>query len=253
MELPLRRFAHDDGDRPVRAADDAEAEGVLRLGRKGSGLTSDLTRAVTFDAVLDEDRVFRRLGRERKADGCEMRRIVEPRVEIHPLARQFLRLDLLYGERILCAAVGEGKRIARPVRAEARPGDAHLVRHHRDGERLELRRALRDERECRAVDAPAIRAVEAVVRHGCLRVGAEAGLLRQENDAAAVARAELRTVQGEAGGKTEAERVLALHLFAFVAREIDGLVAFGIDPPLFHKAAQRGSLRAHTKINDNAL
>ena len=182
-----------------------------------------------------------------------MRRIVEPRVEIHPLARQFLRLDLLYGERILCAAVGEGKRIARLVRAEARAGDAHLVRRHRDGERLELRRALRDERERRAADAPAIRAVEAVVRHGGLCVGAEAGLLRQENDAAAVARAELRTVQGEAGGKTEAERVLALHLFAFVAREVDGFIAFGIDPPLFHKAAQRGSLRAHTKINDNAL
>ena len=91
------------------------------------------------------------------------------------------------------------------------------------------------------------------MRHGGLCVGAEAGLLRQENDAAAVARAELRTVQGEAGGKTEAERVLALHLFAFVAREVDGLVAFGIDPPLFHEAAQRGGLRAHTEVDDDAL
>ena len=45
VELPLRRFAHDDGDRPVRAADDADAEVVLRLGRKGSGLTFDLARA----------------------------------------------------------------------------------------------------------------------------------------------------------------------------------------------------------------
>ena len=134
MELPLRRFAHDDGGRPVRAADDAEAEGVLRLGRKGSGLTFDLARAVTFDAVLDEDRVFRRLGRERKADGREVRRIVEPRVEIHPLARQFLRLDLLHREKILRATVGEGERVARPIRAKARPGDAHLVRRHRDGE-----------------------------------------------------------------------------------------------------------------------
>lgn len=134
MKLPLRRFAHNDSRWPVCAADDAEAEVVLRLGRKGSGLASDLARAVALGAVLDEDRVFRRLGRERKADGCEMRRIVEPRVKAHALARQFLRLDLLYGERILCAAVGEGKRIASLVRAEARPGDAHLVRRHRDGE-----------------------------------------------------------------------------------------------------------------------
>lgn len=134
MELPLRRFAHDDGDRPVRAADDAEAEVVLRLGRKGSGLTSDLARAVALGAVLDEDRVFRRLGHERVTDGRKMRRIVEPRVEIHPLARQFLRLDLLRREKILRATVGEGERIASLVRAEARAGDEHLVRHHRDGE-----------------------------------------------------------------------------------------------------------------------
>ena len=134
MKLSLRRFAHNDSRWPVRAADDAEAEVVLRLGRKGSGLTFDLARAVALGAVLDEDRVFRRLGYERVTDDRKMRRIVEPRVEIHPLARQFLRLDLLYGERILCAAVGEGKRIARLVRAKARPGDAHLVRRHRDGE-----------------------------------------------------------------------------------------------------------------------
>ena len=134
VKLPLRRFAHNDSRWPVRAADDAEAEVVLRLGRKGSGLAFDLARAVTFDAVLDEDRVFRRLGRERKADGREVRRIVEPRIKAHALARQFLRLDLLHREKILRATVGEGERVARPVRAEARPGDAHLVRRHRDGE-----------------------------------------------------------------------------------------------------------------------
>ena len=134
MKLPLRRFAHNDSRWPVRAADDTDAEVVLRLGRKESGLAFDLTRAVALGAVLDEDRVFRRLGHERVTDDRKMRRIVEPRVEIHPLARQFLRLDLLHGEKILRATVGEGERVARPVRAEARPGDAHLVRRHRDGE-----------------------------------------------------------------------------------------------------------------------
>ena len=134
MKLPLRRFAHNDSRWPVRAADDAEAEVVLRLGRKGSGLTFFLARAVALGAVLDENRVFRRLGHEPKADGCKMRRIVEPRVEIHALARQFLRLDLLHREKILRATVGEGERVARPVRAEARPGDAHFIRRHRDGE-----------------------------------------------------------------------------------------------------------------------
>ena len=32
MKLPLRRFAHNDSRWPVRAADDAEAEVVLRRG-----------------------------------------------------------------------------------------------------------------------------------------------------------------------------------------------------------------------------
>ena len=91
------------------------------------------------------------------------------------------------------------------------------------------------------------------MRHGGLRVDTEAGLLRQENDAAAVTRAERCAVQGEAWGKVKAERVLALHLLALVARKVDRLVAFWVDAPPFHEIAQRFCLRAQAKVDDDAL